>query len=70
MDHYFDWYDMSDERRVRFAKMKLVGQVRQYWTNDEKLMRLRHHEAIQTWDEMKLKLQEKHLPVSYKRLLD
>jgi len=25
MDHYFDWYDMSDERRVRFAKTKLVG---------------------------------------------
>lgn len=23
MDQYFDWYDMSDNRRVRFAKMKL-----------------------------------------------
>ena len=56
MDHYFDWYDMSDERRIQFAKMKLVGQARQYWTNIEKLMRLRHQEAIQTWDEMKLKL--------------
>jgi len=33
-------------------------------------MRLRHQEAIQTWDEMKLKLQEKYLPVSYKRLLE
>jgi len=30
MDHYFDWYDMSNERKVRFAKMKLVGQARQY----------------------------------------
>ena len=62
---------MSDERRIRFAKMKLVGQGRQYWTNVEKLMRLRHQKAIQIWDEMKLKLQEKYLPVSYKkRLLD
>ena len=25
MDYYFDWYDMSDERKVWFAKMKLVG---------------------------------------------
>jgi len=25
-DHYFDWYNMFDERRIRFAKMKLVGQ--------------------------------------------
>jgi len=42
MDHYFDWYDMADKKRVRFAKIKLVGQARQYWTNVEKLMRLRY----------------------------
>ena len=29
IDHYFDWYDMSDERRIQFVKMKLVGQDRQ-----------------------------------------
>ena len=52
MDHYFDWYDMSDERRVRFAKMKIVDQARQYWTNVEKLMRLKHQEAIQTYYDM------------------
>ena len=28
IDHYFDWYDMSDKRRIRFVKMKLVGQDR------------------------------------------
>ena len=28
MDHYFEWYDMSDERRVRFAKIKLLGQAK------------------------------------------
>jgi len=34
-------------------------------------MRLRHHEAIQNWDEMKLKLQEKYMSVLYKqRMLD
>jgi len=60
---------MSDERRIRFAKMKLVGQARQYWTNVEKLMRLRHQETIQTLDEMKLKLQQKNLPTSYKQCL-
>jgi len=69
MDHYFDWYDVSDERRIRFTKMKLVGQARQYWTNVEKLMKLRNQEPIQTWDEMKMKLQEKYLHVSYKQHL-
>ena len=70
MNHYFDCYDIFDEKRIRFAKMKLVGKAH-YWTNVEKLMRFRHQEAIQTWDEKKLKLQEKYMHVSYKqRLLD
>ena len=38
MDHYFEWYDMSEERRVRFAKIKLVDQAKLYWTNHECLM--------------------------------
>ena len=36
MDHYFEWYEMSDERKVRFAKMKLVGQARLYWVDVER----------------------------------
>ena len=38
MEHYFEWYDMCDERRVRFAKMKLLGQAKLYWTNQERLL--------------------------------
>ena len=30
LECYFKWYKMSQERRVRFAAMKLVGQARQY----------------------------------------
>ena len=25
IEEYFDWYDMDDDWRVRFARMKLVG---------------------------------------------
>jgi len=64
MNHYFNWYNMSDERQIRFAKMKLVGQVRQYWANIEKLVTLRRQEPIQTWDKM---LKEKYIHVSYKQ---
>jgi len=66
MDHYFDWYYMPYERWIRFAKMKLVDQARQYWANVKKLMTLRRQEPVQIWDEMELKLQKKYLPVSYK----
>jgi len=54
---------MSDERRIRLTKMKLVSQARQYWTNVEKLMKLRNQGPIQTWDEMKMKFQKQYLPV-------
>ena len=51
--------------------MKLVGQAKKYQTNVEKLMTLKRQEPIQTQDEMKLKLQEKYLPMSHKqRLID
>lgn len=36
MDHYFEWYDMFEGHRVTFAKMKLVGQTKLYWTNVER----------------------------------
>lgn len=35
IEEYFDWYDMSDERRVRFAKMKLVSLAKVWWNGVE-----------------------------------
>ncbi|KAL6313103.1 hypothetical protein AAG906_018818 [Vitis piasezkii] len=32
IEEYFNWYDMMDDRRVRFAKMKLVGLAKVWWT--------------------------------------
>ena len=67
MDHYFDWYAMSEDRRIRFAKMKLIGHANLYWNNQERLRR----NPITTWPEMKDALREKYLPESYQqRLLD
>ena len=45
MDHYFDWYAMSEDRRIRFAKMKLIGHAKLYWNNQERLRR----NPITTW---------------------
>jgi hypothetical protein len=71
MNNYFDWYEMSEERKVRFAKMRLLGQAKYYWQNVERLTLHRGQETIRTWDELKDKLREKYLPPSYQqRLLD
>ena len=39
MDQYFDWYDMSEARRFKFAKIRLVRQARLYWENVERIAR-------------------------------
>lgn len=46
MDHYFGWYEMSEERKVRFAKMKLVSQSRLYWIDVERGLQHRFEEPI------------------------
>ena len=27
MDHFFEWYDMIESRKIQYAKMKLLGQA-------------------------------------------
>ncbi|MQM11517.1 hypothetical protein Taro_044424 [Colocasia esculenta] len=66
MDRYFEWYEMTDGRRVRFAKMKLLGQAQTYWVNVESLLMQRYQDRIETWDDMKDKLREKYLPMTYR----
>ena len=71
MDQYFDWYDMSEERRFKFAKIRLVRQARLHWGNVERTIRQRGDVPVSTWRDMKRKLREKYLPMSYQeRLLD
>ena len=71
MDHYFGWYEISEAKRVRFARMKLVRQARLYWKSVEHLLNQRRQDLIEIWDEIKEKLREKYLPTSYQqRLLD
>ena len=36
-DYYFDWYKFTEEGRIRFAKMRLLGSVRICWTLVEKV---------------------------------
>ena len=41
MDQYFEWYEISEERKCKFAKLRLVRQARLYWGNVERLTRQR-----------------------------
>ncbi|WJZ84476.1 hypothetical protein VitviT2T_004079 [Vitis vinifera] len=65
IEEYFNWYDMMDDRRVRFAKMKLVGLEKVWWTGVEGNIRRMGLPPISTRQEMKAKLREKYMPINY-----
>ena len=69
MDDYFDWYDMSDTHRVRFAKMKLSGSAKRYWQGVQRDQERLEGQPITLWAEMKQRLRDKYLPSYYKRQL-
>ncbi|XP_057494072.1 uncharacterized protein LOC130779439 [Actinidia eriantha] len=61
MDHFFEWYNLSDDKKVRFAKMKLISRAKLFWQSTEQ----RRHPLGTDWVEMKEILREKYLPQSY-----
>ncbi|KAI5347625.1 hypothetical protein L3X38_000512 [Prunus dulcis] len=69
MDRYFEWHDMSEAWRVRFAKIKLVGQAGLFWTNVETQLERAGEEPIIHWGKMKERLKQKYLPLSYQQSL-
>ena len=69
IEEYFDWYEMIDSERVRFAKMKLINSAKMYWQNVLQDMLRLGEPPITQWAVMKTKLQEKYIPPSYKSQL-
>ncbi|PKA46738.1 hypothetical protein AXF42_Ash021622 [Apostasia shenzhenica] len=55
MDHYYEWY-MSENQKIRFAKMKLTMQVKLYINNVERLLQHGRQESIGSWDELNEKV--------------
>ncbi|KAI5311028.1 hypothetical protein L3X38_026317 [Prunus dulcis] len=69
MEDFFEWYDMSDAQRIRFAKLKLVKSAKQNWKATEHHLQQLRQTSMILWDEMKLKLREQYLPSFYRHQL-
>jgi hypothetical protein len=65
LEDYFNWYSLSPDRKVRLVKMKLKGQARMWWDRVEEYHHRLRLPPINDWEEMKLKMQEKFLPMDY-----
>jgi len=71
MDRFFEWHNLSNNRKVRFAKMKQINKAKIYWRDVEDCLEMRGKPSIADWIKMKQKLLEKYLPQSYRnKLLD
>ena len=35
MDHFFEWHQLSDDKKIRFVKMKLIGRAKLFWQSIE-----------------------------------
>ena len=71
MNQFFEWHNLYDNRKVRFAKMMLIDEAKLYWRDIENFLKMRGKPLITDWTKMKQKLQEKYIPQSYRnKLLD
>ena len=69
IEEYFDWYEIIDSERVRFAKIKLTNSAKMHWQNVWQDMFRLGEPPITQWAVMKAKLQEKYIPPLYKSQL-
>jgi hypothetical protein len=69
IEDYFDWFAVSEDRKVRYVRMKLKGHARAWWGSVEEQLRRTRRPAIYNWEEMKDKLKEKYLPIDYEQMM-
>ncbi|KAF3976745.1 hypothetical protein CMV_000101 [Castanea mollissima] len=70
-EHFFEWYDFSEDKKVRFAKMKLVGRAKLQWDSVVNHLCKTRQPPITLWEEIKAKFNENYFPVSHQgNLLD
>lgn len=41
MDQFFKWHNFSDNKRVKFAKMMLIGEVQLYWRDVDDCLKIK-----------------------------
>ena len=69
MDKFFDYYHWAENKKVRYARMKLVGRADLFWEDFEDTLRRRHEPPITDWLEMKGVLSRNYLPSTYRSSL-
>ena len=69
MEKFFDYYHWAEDKKVRYARMKLIGRANLFWEDLEDTLRRRREHPITDWLEMKDALSRNYLPPTYRSSL-
>lgn len=69
MEKFFDYEEMEDEKKVKFAVTKLVGHAALWWDGVQAERRSLGKQPIKNWSRMAAKLKGKFLPINYQQML-
>ena len=65
MEQFFKQENFADNKKVRYAKLKLRGKAQRFWENLEYFRYMRYELAISVWEDMKEKLCDEYLSPYY-----
>ena len=69
IDKFFDYYHWAENKKMRYARMKLIGKVDLFWEDLEDTLKRRREHPITDWLEMKDALSRNYLPPTYRSSL-
>ena len=69
MEKFFDYYHWVENKKVRYARMKLIGRADLFWEDLEDTLRRWHESSITDWLKMKDALLMNYLPPTYRSFL-
>ena len=66
MEQFFKQTNFVDNKKVRYAKLKLRGKAQRFWKNLEYFCYMNYEPAISVWEDMKEKLCDEYLSPYYR----
>ena len=66
MEQFFNQANFADNKKVRYAKLKLKGKAQRFWENLEHFCYMNHEPTISVWEDMKEKLCDEYLSPYYR----
>ena len=69
MEKFFYYYHWTEDKKVRYVRMKLIGRADIFWEDLEDTLRRRREPPITDWLEMKDVHSRDYLPPTYRSSL-